>query len=225
MHSEPAAFGIAIFGDVVHSRMSATAATRWLDHLRGLLEETYAGLTLAPFEYTQGDEIQGLLAPRADPFRAVLEATLRPRTGDEAVPRMRWAVAAGGVDPGSGPATRRTGEAFLLARSTLERVDQQRDGLLCVTGERRADALLDDVAPVIPALIDRMTDRQREIARLALVDGLRQAEAAEQLGVRRPTISIAWRRADVRSLGRLVEACRRIWSAGIEQRLEAGFGR
>ena len=135
---------------------------------------------------------------------------------------MRWAVAAGRVDPGSGPATRRTGDAFLAARTTLERADRQRDGLLCVTGEPRADALLDDVAPVIPAHIDRMTDRQREITRLMLVDGLRQTDAADRLGVSRPTVSIAWRRADVRSLGRLVDASRRIWSEGIEVRLGNG---
>ncbi len=190
-----------------------------------MLEETYTGLTLAPFEFTQGDELQGLLVPGADPFRAVLTATLRSRAGDDAVPRMRWAVAAGRVDPGSGPATRRTGDAFLAARTTLERADRQRDGLLCVTGEPRADALLDDVAPVIPAHIDRMTDRQREITRLMLVEGLRQTDAADRLGVSRPTVSIAWRRADVRSLRRLVDASRQIWSEGIEVRLGNGAGR
>jgi predicted DNA-binding protein (UPF0251 family) len=196
-----------------------------LERLRAMLEEAYAGRTLAPFEFTQGDELQGLLAPDADPFRAVLLATLRPRAGNDAVPRMRWAVAAGAVDPGSGPATRRTGEAFLVARHTLERADHQRDGLLCATGEPRSDALLGDVAPVITAHIDRMTDRQREIARLMLVEGLRQSEAAEHLGVSRPTVSIAWRRADIRSLDRLVDATRRIWADGVHQRVAAETGR
>ena len=49
---------------------------------------------------TQGDELQLLLAPGADPFRAVLRAGLHP----DALP-MRWAIVAGGIDPGSGPAT------------------------------------------------------------------------------------------------------------------------
>jgi DNA-binding CsgD family transcriptional regulator len=208
---------VAVFGDVVRSRASAIAATRWLDRLRGLLVEAYAGQTLASFEFTQGDEIQGLLSPDADPLRAVLISSLRSRAGTTAAPRMRWAIASGAVDPGSGPATRRTGEAFLRARATLERADRQRDGLLCATGQPSSDALLDDVAPVLMAHIDRMTDRQREIARLTLVEGLRQSEAADLLRVSRPTVSIAWRRADVRSLGRLVDATRRIWSSGVEQ--------
>jgi DNA-directed RNA polymerase specialized sigma24 family protein len=97
--------------------------------------------------------------------------------------------------------------------------------LLCATGQSRTDALLDDVAPVVMAHIDRMTDRQREIARLTLVEGLRQSEAADRLGVSRPTVSIAWRRADVRSLGRLVDATRLIWTAGVEQARAEGDGR
>jgi hypothetical protein len=58
-----------------------------------------------------------------------------------------------------------------------------------------------------------------------LVEGLRQSEAAEYLGVSRPTVSIAWRRADIRSLYRLVDATRRIWGDGVHLRLAAETGR
>jgi hypothetical protein len=207
--------GIVVFGDIVHSRRNAPAGTRWLEHLRDLLEGAYAGQTLAPFEYTQGDELQGLLQPGADPFQGVILASLRSEAGADAAPRMRWSVAAGEVDPGSGPATRRTGEAFLRARSTLQRAARQRDRLLCQTGRQGADLLLDDVAPVVTAHIDRMTDRQREVARLMLVDGLRQAEVADVLRIKRPTVSIAYRRGDVRSLGRLLNGVRAIWRDGL----------
>ena len=59
---------------------------------------------LASFGFTQGDEIQGLLAPDADPFLAVLRGALRPDAR-----KLRWAFVAGEVEPGSGPATERTG--------------------------------------------------------------------------------------------------------------------
>jgi DNA-directed RNA polymerase specialized sigma24 family protein len=137
---------------------------------------------------------------------------------------MRWAAAAGSVDPGRGPATRRTGEAFLLARETIERAHHQGDGLLCRTGDARADALLEDLAPVVAEHVGRMTGRQREIARLIVVDGSRQSEVATVLGVTRPTVSSAFRRGDVRSLERLVSAVRSIWRAGIASRTSVPVG-
>ena len=66
-----------------------------------------------------------------------------------------------------------------------------------------ADAYLAGTTPLLAAIIDRMTDRQRQIARLALVDGLRQSEIAERLDVSRPTVSVSYARADVRNLARL----------------------
>lgn len=214
-------FGIVLFGDIVRSRDDAQAATTWLEQLCIRLDRSLAGETLASFEFTQGDEIQGLLATGADPFRAVLDATLREHRGKNRVPSMRWVVVAGPVDPGRGPATRRSGEAFVRARETLELATRRGDGLLCRTGDPESDALLDGTAPVLAAIIDDMTDRQRLVARLALVEGLRQADIAERLEVARPTVSVSYSRGDVRNLERLVGAIRTIWSRGLARVIEA----
>jgi hypothetical protein len=210
-----AGWGVVLFGDVVGSRDQPQAATAWLESLCVELAASYQDSALAPFEFTQGDEIQGLLRHDADPFRAVLAATLRRHQGPGAVPHMRWVLAAGPVDPGRGPATRRSGRAFLTARELLEQARADHDGLLCRTGDPAADELLAGTAPVLAAIIAGMTDRQREIAELGLLKGLRQADIAERLGVARPTVSIAAARGDVRNLGRLAEAVRTIWSSGV----------
>ena len=43
---------------------------------------------------------------------------------------------------------------------------------------------------MLAALLAELTDRQREVARLLLIEGLRRAEAAERLGVSRATVSV-----------------------------------
>ncbi len=212
--------GVVLFGDVVASRDGPRIATRWLGMLCRDLDSLYGSQRMGPFEFTQGDEIQGLLHGDADPFQAVLTSTLRPREGAGAAPRMRWVVAFGDVDPGRGPATHRTGDAFLRARSLMEQARDDRDGLRCRTGDPVTDAYLLGTSPVLAAIIDRMTDRQRHIARLALVDGLRQSEIAERLDVSRPTVSVSYARADVRNLGRLAGAVRSIWTAGVARVIE-----
>src|SRR5919108_313078 len=124
--------GIVLFGDVVASR-ALPRATTWLRALRSQLDDAYGTARLAPFEFTQGDELQGLLVPHADPFEAVLRAGLDP---DRLA--MRWVIAMGGIDAGRGPATQRTGDASRrggragrvpsAARSGRER-DRARAGL------------------------------------------------------------------------------------------------
>jgi DNA-binding CsgD family transcriptional regulator len=207
--------GVVLFGDVVNSRVSAQASAAWLETLCGQLDRDYGDQRLADFEFTQGDEIQGLLDPSADPVHAVLQATLRAHAGEDAVPPMRWVAVYGAVEPGRGPATRRTGPAFFRARSLLEDARRQRDGLRCETMDARADALLDRTAPALAAMINGMTDRQRVVARMAIVDGLRQSEIADSLGIARATVSVASGRADVRNVGRLADAVRLIWREGI----------
>jgi len=177
----------------------------------------YGTRRLAAFEFTQGDEIQGLLHPSADPFQAVLESTLLPHDGRDAAPRMRWVAVFGAVDAGRGPATHRTGDAFLRARSLLQQARDEQDGLLCQTGDSPADAVLAGTSPVMAAIIERMTDRQRQIARLSLVDGLRQWEIADRLDVTRPTVSVSYARADVRNLARLTGAVRLVWAEGVDR--------
>jgi len=212
--------GIVIFGDVVRSRRDATGSTAWL---RALATELAVAVPpadrLAEFEFTQGDELQGLLAPAVDPFRAIVRAGLHPDRRP-----MRWVVVAGDVDPGDGPATQRTGTAFLRARERLVEAAARRDGLAAESGDPAADALLDDIAPLLAELLDDLTDRQRVVARLILVEGLRQSQAAERLGVSRATVSVAADRAHVRSIGRLAGALGRLFAEGAAAAAARRFG-
>jgi DNA-binding NarL/FixJ family response regulator len=203
---------IVLFGDVIRSRRDATGSTTWLRTLASELEAVYPSeARLADFEFTQGDEIQGLLRPGTDPLEAILWAWLHPERRP-----MRWVVVAGDVDPGTGPATQRTGAAFLLARERLAEAAARRDHLLVSTGDPSTDRLLDDLAPILAELLTDMTVTQRAIGRLILVDGLRRSEAAAQLGVARATVSVAADRAHIRSIGRLAGALRFLFETGAE---------
>lgn len=203
--------GIVLFGDVVGSRHRPDT-TAWLEQLTERLGHLYRDSMLAGFDFTQGDELQGLLRLDADPFQAVLSGML---TAGDDVPEMRWVVVAGAIDPGSGPATRRNGPAFLAAREVMAEAKHRRDRLIVRTGEPDTDVLLDDTAPVLASLIERLTQRQRKVAQMALVEGLRQSVIAERLGVRRATISVSFARGDVRSLSRLLDAVRKLWAIGL----------
>ena len=83
---------------------------------------------------------------------------------------MRWAIVAGTIEPGAGPATERTGPAFLAARELLDTARASREGLLVRVGEERADALLAGLAPLLggparrsdrSAAFDRPADARR----------------------------------------------------------------
>ncbi|MEX2011274.1 MAG: hypothetical protein WEF51_03435 [Chloroflexota bacterium] len=204
-------FGIVLFGDVVASRATRGAGD-WLRALRDELDELYRGERVAGFEFTQGDELQGLLLPSADPLEAVVRASLRA----DRLP-MRWVVVAGGVELGSGPATQRSGPAFLAARELASVARRQRDSLLMRTGAPDTDDLLEGVAPVLGRLLGELTARQRDVARLLLVEGLTQAAAATRLSVRAPTISVAAERARVRDIGRLRSTTLKIFRSGVER--------
>ena len=193
---------IVIIGDVVRSRRSPAAAGDWLRRLTKELNEAYGADRLAPFAFTQGDELQGLLRAEADPLLAILLAGLDP-AGLE----MRWAVAGGRVATGRGRATERSGEAFFVARELIGSSARARDGLVMRSGSA-TDALLGDLAPLLAELLGELTPRQREIAQLALVRGLRQADVAERLGVSRATISVAADRAHLRALAGLADVVR-----------------
>jgi hypothetical protein len=202
----PPAGAFVVFGDVVRSRDDLQASTAWLRTLTTELEAAFdPGDRLAPIAFTQGDELQALLTLDADPLAAVLRGTLHP----EAV-EMRWAIVAGGIEPGSGPTTERTGSAFLAARALIEKARARRDSLVIGTGDRRADTLLGELAPLFGTLLGDLTDRQRELARLMLVEGLRQSDVAERLDVSRATISVMADRARIRHLDGLAAVLRRI---------------
>jgi DNA-binding NarL/FixJ family response regulator len=195
---------LVLFGDVIRSRRDSRAATAWLRILTADLGAAYPPAELlAPFEFTQGDELQGLLAVGADPTRAVLRAALHP----EAV-EMRWVVVAGEVDPGHGPATQRSGPAFIAARERLTVAATRRERLAVVSGDPAADELLDGTAPLLGELLADLTERQREIAWPLLVEGLRRSDVADRLRVSRATISVAADRAHVRGLGELARVVR-----------------
>jgi DNA-binding CsgD family transcriptional regulator len=201
--------GTVLFGDVVDSR-SDPESTAWLRSLCVELEAAYPReQRLASFAFTQGDELQGLLAPDADPFRAILLAALRPDARE-----LRWAVVAGDVDPGSGPAVERTGRAFFAARESIARARAHRDGLVALTGDLSADERLADLGPLLAALLADLTPRQREVARLILVDDRRRSEVADQLGVSRATVSVIADRARVRHLARLARSLAAIFAEG-----------
>jgi len=171
------------------------------------LNDAYGDQRLAPFGFTQGDEIQGLLVADADPLGAVLRAAL-----DSGARPIRMVCVNGRVDAGEGPATQRTGEAFVAARELISEARATRERLMIRTGRPEADELLAGMAPALADLLEGLTPRQRAVARLALIDGLRQSEAAERLGVRRATISVSFSRARVQTLGRLAAAVRKVYS-------------
>jgi hypothetical protein len=198
-----------LFGDVVDSRRDP-GASAYLRGLRDELDAAYAGRHLAPPGFTQGDEIQLLLAPGADPFEAVVRAALHPGARD-----LRWAVVAGEVEPGSGPATERSGPAFHAARDLLERAKARREGLLVATGDAEADGLLADLGPLLPALLADLTVRQREVGRLLLVDEIRRADVAERLRVSRATVSVIADRGRIRHVGRLAAALAVLFGDGV----------
>jgi DNA-binding NarL/FixJ family response regulator len=116
---------------------------------------------------------------------------------------MRWVLVAGEVDPGRGPATQRSGSAFVAARERLAQANARRERVSIVSGDAPTDDLLDGLAPLLGELLADLTERQRVIAWLLLVDGLRRSEAAERLHVSRATVSVAAERAHLRSIGEL----------------------
>jgi hypothetical protein len=174
--------GLVLFGDVVGSRRDSTGSTSWLRDLVAELDD-------------------------ADPMLAILRAALT-------VPlqKIRWVVVKGPIDPGEGPAIQRTGEAFVTARRAIEVARLGRDRLVIKVGDDESDALLNEMAPALIDMLDGLTQTQRQVARLALIDGLRQSEVAERLGKRRATVSVSFARAKVVPIERLVSAMRRVIS-------------
>jgi DNA-directed RNA polymerase specialized sigma24 family protein len=203
---------LILFGDVVGSRRDSVGSTTWLRELVAELDAAYGPQGLAPFGFTQGDELQGLLKPDADPLQAVLRAGLR--SGGR---RMRWVVVMGQADAdptgGLAPATERTGEGFVAARAAIEQARTGHERLVIVTGRPDVDSLLANLTPALIDMLDGLTERQRTVARLALIEDLRQSEVADRLKVRRATISVSFNRARVRSLQRLVAGIGRIYAS------------
>jgi len=208
---------IAIVGGDVEDRDGHPLDAVRLAALGGLLDAAYptgrrAGFTIA------ASRLAGLLAGDADPILAVLSVGLL----DDA-PRVRWAIAATSGTAGSrleppppGPATPFESAPEALEARAVAR--DRRDRLIVRTGEPGADRLLDAIAPLLAELLDELTDRQRPVARMLLLEGRRQADVAEALGVSRATVSVMVGRGRVRSIERLAGAVRAVTAAGLQAR-------
>jgi DNA-binding CsgD family transcriptional regulator len=200
--------GLVLIGELIGAEKDRVGSTAWLRELVAELDAAYIDRQLAPFAFHQGDELQGLLTAESDPLVAVLHAALVPASRP-----ICWVCVRGCVDPGEGPATERTGQAFAIAREAMKAARFGHDRLVLRTGEGETDDLLDDMTPALVDLLEGLTARQRAVARLALLDGLRQSEVAERLGVRRATISVSFGRARIQSLAGLVAAIRRVYGS------------
>jgi DNA-binding CsgD family transcriptional regulator len=190
------------------------AATR-LASLRSGLDAAFPSGLLAPFGLEAG-RIVGLLAPGTDPLRPVLVGSV----GDGAA-RVRWGIAQGPLASVRGGIARR---ARALASGADEAIDlgrARRDRLVVRTGVEGADRLLDGIAPLLVELLDDLTERQRTVARLILLDGLRQSDVADALGVSRATVSVMVGRGRIRSVERLAGAIRAVMSAAAEPEASA----
>lgn len=159
-----------------------SAAT--ITSLRSRLDDAFPGSLLAPFALDAG-RIVGLLDPLADPLRPVLVGGV----GDGAV-RVRWAIAQGELASGRGGIARRASALMAVADEAIDVARTRRDHLVVRTGIEGADRLLDGIAPLLVELLDDLTDRQRTVARLILLDRLRQSDVADALGVSRATVSV-----------------------------------
>ncbi len=170
------------------------------------INELYEDTELVfPFRATSSNCIEGRLGPGADPLAAILLGTLA------AGPELHWTVVADSKQRTDEPSADRRGGV------------QPRAGGRAVvrTGSDHEDRLLEDLLPALFDQLDELTERQRTVVRLALVDGLRQSQVAARLGVKRATVSISFERSHVGSLNRFVSALRRIM-LGVEGATERG---
>jgi len=200
---------LVLIGEVIGAEKDRVGSAAWLRELVAELDAAYGDRRLAPFGFLQGDEVQGQLAADSDPLLAVLHAALGPASRP-----IRWVCVSGCVDPGEGPATERTGQAYAAVHEAMKVARTRHDRIVLTTGRDDVDELLADLTPALADLLDGLTARQRAVARLAMIDGLRQSEVAGRLGVRRATISVSFARARIQSLTGLVAAIRRLYATG-----------
>ena len=169
--------------DQQHSRRTA-------DRVEALLRDLAdrRGDLVRPFERTAGDEVQAVVE-RPD---VVVDLTLL------LVRERAWSVGigVGAVDLPMPTSTRAgSGAAFVHARAAVTAAKTRSTGLAVVGPEdllaRRAQTGLD----LVPALLQRRTDRGVEAAALAR-EGLSQLEVARRLGVTKQAVSQRLQAAD-----------------------------
>jgi hypothetical protein len=193
--------GWVIVAEMAGGRRSRAVAPAWPAALAAGLNDRDPGRLLRPFDVATDGLLVGALGPGADPAALLVEAAL---AGVAA--RVRWAAALGHVEAGRGPSPEPVGPAAAAARTALAAGRQHRDLVSIVTGRPHADLLLAGMAAALGDLLATMTPRQKEVARLALVDGLRQADVADRLRIRRATVSVSFARARIATLERLLAA-------------------
>lgn len=204
--------GVAIIGDVVDSKIDRAKTLEQLETLAGELNARFASDITAPFDYTSGDELQGLLRADCDPFKVLLAAML-----DRNAPRMRWGIAFGEVVPGSGPATHRTGDSFVQARHNIEYAKGRHLSVVATT-DSGADEILKRLMGVFTHMLEDLTPQQCQIAHGLFVEGRKQSEIAAARGVSRATVSVSVKRGGLHRLGDLIEALDILFAFAVAQR-------
>jgi hypothetical protein len=194
-------------GDDIEERSGGPPAANRLRSLATGLDDAYPSGRLAGFSVADG-RLVGILSADPDPLRAVIVGGLI-----DGAPRVRWAVVEGRLTPGRGSVTFRAAALLDGARGAIDLARSRRDHLIIRTGDAGADRLLDAIAPLLVDLLDDLSARQRTVARLLLVDGLRQADAADTLAVSRATVSVMVGRGRIRSIERLADAIRAVMGA------------
>jgi DNA-directed RNA polymerase specialized sigma24 family protein len=148
-----------------------------------------------------------LLVPGGQPFRIVLLAGLQA-----GLPPLRWAIVGGRPGRMRGSGLDPAADAIGLLASAAAR----RERIAALVGDQPTDTLLADLAPAFAALLADLTDRQREVGRLLLIDGLRRSEIAARLGISRPTVSVMVDRARLNELEGLARGLDRILASALE---------
>jgi DNA-directed RNA polymerase specialized sigma24 family protein len=195
--------GLFVIGDAIGSKRDSAGTADWLRALATDLNAALGEWRRAEFAFTRGDEIRGLLRPDADPMLVVLHTALA-----DSIRPIRWGIAWGEMDaaPADATAADLAGPAVTLAEAATAEAKHRHERLVLRTGDAEADALLDGMSPALMGMLDELTQTQRHVARLAIIDGLRQSEVAERLKVRRATISVSFARSRVSSLEALAGA-------------------
>lgn len=207
--------GVVVAVAAAGASAGPAAIPGWLRDLAAALEHACGELLGSPFAQLDGGNLAAQLAAGADPLEAFLRGTLRQaERAPRAAVHLRWAIAAGPV-PIAHAAADEGHAAIDVAVAALANGQRDRAGLVIRSGHPGADRLLADVAPVVAEMVELLTPRQRDVARLMLVDGLRQAEAAERLGIARSTVGVIAARARIRSMERLIDAARTVFAAGL----------
>lgn len=179
-----------LLGDLVPDRArgrDTAARDTDLEAVAARLSEELAGATVACHD----GRLVATPVPGSDPVDLALAALLV-----EDLPRLAWTIV----------------EDVPLAVAVRLR-PRSRERLAVRTGEPGADRLLDALAPLLGDLVGDLTARQRSVARLLVVEGLRQADAAERLGVSRATVSVMVARGRIAAIASLAGAVKAIVAA------------